>query len=81
MGKKEKRVAAGEFKAKCLRLMDEVQVSKVPLVVTKHGKPIVSIVPFDEKQPFPYGFMKGCIVIKGNIVDTAGEAWNAKINY
>jgi prevent-host-death family protein len=34
-------VAAGEFKAKCLKIMDEVAATGEPVVVTKRGKPIV----------------------------------------
>ncbi len=78
--KKKKQIAAGEFKAKCLKLMDEVQSSKTPLVVTKHGKPIVTIIPFEEKQGFPIGFMRGQISIKGDIVGPSGEIWNAEEN-
>ncbi len=34
-------IAAGEFKAKCLRLMDEVKEKKLTLIITKRGKPIM----------------------------------------
>ena len=40
-----KTIAAGEFKAKCLALIDEVAESLVPLVVTKRGIPIAQVVP------------------------------------
>jgi prevent-host-death family protein len=81
MNKKTKQIAAGEFKAKCLKLMDEVQETRVPLVVTKHGQPVVTIVPFEERTPFPYGDMKGRIVIKGDIVGPSSEDWNAEVDY
>lgn len=71
-------IAAGEFKAKCLNLMDEVQASKKPLIVTKHGKPVVTIFPFDEKKTFPYGDMEHLIRTKGDIVGPIGERWNAE---
>lgn len=77
MSKKPKQIPAGEFKSKCLKLMDEVQTSKTPIVVTKHGKPVVTIVPFDEDPTFPFGFMRGQIEIKGDIVARTGERWNA----
>lgn len=78
MNKKPRQIPAGEFKSKCLKLMDEVQASKTPLVVTKHGKPVVTIVPFDDRRPFPFGFMRGQIKIKGDIVAPIGERWNAE---
>jgi prevent-host-death family protein len=77
MGKKIKHIPAGEFKAKCLKLMDEVQATRTPLVVTKHGKPVVTILPFEEKKAFPLGDMKGLISIKGDIVGPTGESWEA----
>ena len=33
-------VSAGEFKAKCLKLMDEVNESGEQIVITKHGRPV-----------------------------------------
>lgn len=38
-------IPAGEFKAKCLRLMDEVSETGVPIVITKRGKPVSRLVP------------------------------------
>ena len=77
MIKKPKHVAAGEFKAKCLKLMDEVQMTRTPLVVTKHGKPVVTVLPFEEKRLFPVGYMRGRISINGDIVGPTQEIWNA----
>jgi len=37
--------AAGEFKTHCLRLMDEVARTGVPITVSKRGKPLVRVVP------------------------------------
>ena len=80
--KKMKQIAAGEFKAKCLKLMDEVQSSKIPLIVTKHGKPMVTILPFaEEAKVFPFGYMKGRMAITGDIVGPIGERWNAETDH
>ena len=38
-------ISAGEFKAKCLKLMDEVNESGIPIVITKRGKPVSRLVP------------------------------------
>jgi len=35
---------AGEFKAKCLKLMDEVMAGKLTIVVTKRGKPVMQAI-------------------------------------
>ena len=38
---------AGQFKAKCLAVMDEVQTKRIPVLVTKNGKPVAKLVPLD----------------------------------
>ena len=43
-----REVAAGEFKARCLRLLDEVAEERVELVVTKRGRPVARVVPLDD---------------------------------
>ena len=75
---KPRVIAAAEFKAKCLQLMTEVYESKTPIVVTKHGKPVVTIVPASEEGIVPFGDMKGQITIKGDIVGPTGESWSAE---
>ena len=47
----EKRsIAAGEFKAKCLKLMDEVQATGQEIIITKHGKPVAKLAPLERRQ-------------------------------
>ncbi|HZT16298.1 MAG TPA: type II toxin-antitoxin system Phd/YefM family antitoxin [Gaiellaceae bacterium] len=38
-------IAATEFKAKCLAILDEVAETRSPVVVTKRGKPVALVVP------------------------------------
>jgi prevent-host-death family protein len=38
-------VPAGEFKAKCLALLDEVDATGRTFVVTKRGRPVARVVP------------------------------------
>ncbi|OFW13828.1 MAG: hypothetical protein A3F70_00580 [Acidobacteria bacterium RIFCSPLOWO2_12_FULL_67_14] len=40
-------IAAAEFKATCLTLMDRVRERGVEYVVTKHGRPVAKLVPYD----------------------------------
>ena len=46
-------IPAGEFKAKCLQLMDEVNEKNLTLIITKRGRPVMraSAAPAQE-QPF-----------------------------
>jgi len=68
-------IAASQFKAKCLGLMDEVQRTGAAIVVTKHGKAIVKIVPLERHLPSAYGCMAGTSKVVGDIVGPAPEIW------
>lgn len=41
-------VPAGEFKAKCLALLDQVAQTGEEVVVTKRGKPVARLLPLEE---------------------------------
>lgn len=46
----ERTIAAGEFKAKCLHLMDEVRDMGASFTVTKRGQPVAKLVPITDGQ-------------------------------
>jgi prevent-host-death family protein len=62
-----KTMAAGEFKARCLRVMDGVRVTREPVVITKKGKPVAKLVPVDAPAQDIFGCMKDEIEILGDI--------------
>jgi prevent-host-death family protein len=70
-------IPAGKFKAQCLKLMDEVRDRNCEIVITKRGKPVAKLVPFEDKRPDIFGYMKGSLVILGDIVGPTGEIWDA----
>lgn len=75
----KRQIAAGEFKAKCLALLDDVQQTKQEIIVTKRGKPVARLVPIEEdKKPPLFGRMKGTGVILGDIISPSGEIWDAE---
>jgi prevent-host-death family protein len=43
----KKHVPAGQFKAQCLALLDEVAATGRPLIVTKRGRPVAEVVPIE----------------------------------
>jgi len=61
-------IPAAQFKANCLRLMDEVAQRRTPIVITKRGKPVVKLVPVDVKPIDIIGRMAGTIKIVGDII-------------
>jgi prevent-host-death family protein len=44
-------IPAGEFKAKCLGLIDEVNLSGQPVLITKRGKPMARLMPIEDPAP------------------------------
>jgi prevent-host-death family protein len=64
----EQRIPAGEFKAKCLRLLDEVGRRHIAMVITKRGKPVAKLVPIETQPVDIYGCMAGTARITGDIV-------------
>jgi len=63
-----KKMAAGKFKAQCLAVMDEVQQTGVPVLITKHGKPVAKLVPAPDPADDVFGYMAGKVKIIGDIV-------------
>ena len=60
-------VAAGTFKAKCLAIMDEVQLKREAVLITKNGKPVARLVPIEEDaQDSIFGFYAGRLRIDGD---------------
>lgn len=46
----ERVVPATEFKQRCLSLLDQVAETRVPITVTKHGRPVARVVPTDQGE-------------------------------
>lgn len=68
-------VQASTFKATCLELMDEVAATRVELVVTKHGRPVVKVGPVDSAPVSPFGFLRGTVLAYGDIVAPDHDTW------
>jgi prevent-host-death family protein len=69
-----KEVAISEFKAKCLALLDQVQKTKEPLLITRFGKPVAEVGPHSAAGRNNWiGSMAGTSRILRDIVGPAGE--------
>jgi prevent-host-death family protein len=70
-------LAAAEFKATCLELMDRVRETGVEYVVTKHGKPVAKLVPYVEPKPRKVvGSMKGTVLKYERPFDPIDGEWD-----
>lgn len=67
-------VSISEFKAKCLGLIEQVQKTRQPLRITRHGRPVAEVIPAgpDRKRKF-LGDMVGTAKIVGDIVSPVIE--------
>ena len=67
-------VSAAQFKANCLRLMDEVAQQRRPIIITKRGKPVAKLVPVENDEINLFGRMTGTIKICGDIINPIEDA-------
>lgn len=70
-------IAAGAFKARCLRLMDQVARTGEPLTVTKHGRPVVRVVPATSEAPSFVGRLAGTATFVGDLLSPIDDVWDA----
>ena len=69
----ERSVAASEFKARCLALLDHVAETGEPLIVTKRGRPVARVVPL---QPSTAPSLRGSVTVRGDLVAPVLDKWN-----
>lgn len=75
-------IPAGEFKNRCLALMDEVNETGEEIVITKHGKPVSRLVPPEQTTPHMFGRYRKEVRILGDIMAPAAPAedWEVVAN-
>jgi prevent-host-death family protein len=71
-------VSAADFKAQCLRLIENVRQGHREVVVTRYGKPVARLVPYSEEASMSlFGYLQGSVVSYGDIVSPIDEEWEA----
>lgn len=70
-------IPAGEFKARCLKLMDEVRDLGTEIVITKHGRPVARMVPAQAAKAPVFGSMKGTLTILGDVIAPVDVDWES----
>lgn len=70
-------VKASEFKATCLKLMDQVAESGKEIVIIKNGRPTAKLVAYREKPRTLFGIDRGKLEIVGDIVPPLDVDWEA----
>ena len=69
-----KSIGAAKFKEQCLALLDNLDEDG--LVITKHGKPVARVLPFERQDSELIGSLRHKIKVRGDIYST-GLRWDA----
>ena len=75
-----KSVKISEFKAKCLRILDEVATKGEPLLITRRGKPIARVLPVHDGGGDAWiGSLEGTAMARDDLIEPAldPEEWEA----
>jgi prevent-host-death family protein len=74
-----KKIAAGKFKAQCLKVMEQVRATSEPVLITKRGQPLAKLVPPEKVADDFIGSLEGIVTIVGDIESpvTPLEDWDA----
>ena len=73
----ETEIGAGKFKTHCLELLDTVNRTRAPLIITKRGKPVAKLVPMDQLPQSGFGAMKGSAVTLEDVIAPIDVKWDA----
>ncbi len=72
------KMPAAEFKAKCLSLMDHVNLSHEEVIITKHGKAVAKLVPISETPEKPlFGFLGKKAQLADDLIESIDIEWEA----
>jgi len=70
-----KTIGASRFKEQCLALLD--RLGPDGLVITKHGRPVARVLPYEQDPASLIGSLRNELKIKGDIMAT-GVRWDAE---
>lgn len=76
MSAKPRQMPAGEFKAKCLSVLDQVQRTGKTVVVTKRGRPVAQLVPLSSDDS---SSLHGSVVYEEDLLSPIDAEWNARV--
>jgi prevent-host-death family protein len=72
-----REISAGQFKARCLAIMDEVRDRGGEYIITKRGTPVARLVPARHEPRPLLGSMSGTVRVLGDIIGPLDEPWEA----
>ncbi len=76
-----KTIAASEFKAKCLAILDEVAETGESIVILKRGKPVAELIrPLPREAATPQEALRGSVRVRGDLLEPVlpADTWSAE---
>jgi len=75
----EGTIPAGEFKARCLQIMDDVAETHDEVIITKYGRPVAKLVPVEDDFSDSLGAMAGTVIyLEEDLVSPDHQAWESR---
>jgi prevent-host-death family protein len=73
-----RNISASQFKAKCLSLLDEIDKTGLPVIVTKRGQPVAKVIPVKKTQD---SNLLGSVSYKSkdDLLSPIDEKWDADL--
>ncbi|HVY60528.1 MAG TPA: type II toxin-antitoxin system prevent-host-death family antitoxin [Planctomycetota bacterium] len=76
---KRRTMKAAEFKAKCLRVLDEVAKTGEIVVITKRGKAVAQIGPVPADDAPTRESLRKAVLFLGDVESPIDEPWDAEL--
>ncbi len=72
-------IAVSKFKAHALGILEDIATTHEPLVITKRGKPFISVTPYQAtNEQIEFGKLANTVVNEGDIVSPLGsDIWES----
>ena len=71
-----KTVNVHEAKTHLSRLLESVAEGE-EIIIARAGKPVAKLVPADDEPPALFGFLKGSVIVKDDIIEPVDVTWDA----
>ena len=71
-------IMASTFKQQCLALLDQVARTQVPIIITKHGRPVAQLTPLDPQPHRPTIGSVRLLADDDAAYFSVGEPWEAE---
>ncbi|NKB69367.1 MAG: type II toxin-antitoxin system Phd/YefM family antitoxin [Candidatus Latescibacteria bacterium] len=70
-------ISISQFKAKCLSLLQDLNETNEPLIITKYGKPFAEVRPCAKDLQSALEKFRGSVVAQDDLVSPIDEDWEA----